>query len=354
MINKKHTYAVILAGGAGTRFWPMSRKNNPKQFLALVGKNSLLQQTIMRVKKKINPSNIFIVAGKLYKEALKKEVASFKIPNRNILLEPEARNTAPSILYAALTLLKKDKEATMVVLPSDHLIKKQTDFLKYLDEAIDLAQIRSLVTLGIIPTRPDTGYGYLKGHKVRRNGRAVVKVDRFVEKPNETKAKQYLKTKTYLWNSGMFIWRADVILEEFKKYLPQMHSLLSKHLGKRSWQKAWNKTKRTSIDYGILEKAKDVVTVPVGNIGWSDLGSWEALCESVSKDKAGNFFKGDVVSVKSKNSAVFSDKRVIATVGIENLVIVDTKDAILICKKSESQYVKDVVETLNKKKRKEI
>ena len=242
----------------------------------------------------------------------------------------------------------------MVVLPSDHLILKQKKFLKVVREAVRLAQKNYLVTLGITPTRPDTGYGYLKTEKKKINGKQIVKVEKFTEKPSLSKAKQFLKTKKYFWNSGMFVWKSSVILEEFRKYLPGVYGLIGKKSGTVHIRKVWHRLSSISIDYGILEKSKSVVALPAPDIGWSDLGSWESLMEILAKDKRGNILKGDIVAVNCRNTLVWGEKKVIAPVGLNNMVIIDTPDALLVCPRDRSQDIRDVVNVLVKKKRREI
>jgi len=360
MSKNKNLYAVILAGGSGTRFWPVSRKSNPKQFLNITGKGTLFQETLARIKPKINSANIFIVTNMAYRRAIERQIARFKIPKANILLEPEGKNTAPAICWAAARIHKINPDAVMAVLPSDHLIVKPGKFLKTLGEAVRLAKNDYLVTLGIVPTRPETGYGYLKTKKVNVKGRRIIKVERFTEKPSLTKAKQFVRQKRYFWNSGMFVWRSAVVLEAFKRHLPNIYKgLVGTHLrpapsGKDYIKRIWGKLPNISVDYGILEKARNVSAVPASGIGWSDLGSWESLTEVLAGDKDGNIFKGDVLSVNCKNTLVWGDKRIIAPVGLNNTVIIDTPDALLVCPKDQSQNVRSVVNALKSKKRREI
>jgi len=360
MKTNKNLYAVILAGGMGTRFWPVSRKSNPKQFLNITGKGSLLQETLARIQPKISGSHIFIVTNTSYRKALGRQVSRFQIPKANILLEPKGKNTAPAICWAAAKIYKINPDAVMAVLPSDHLIANQRRFLEVLGEAISLAQANYLVTLGIVPTRPETGYGYLQTATKRSNGQSIVQVTQFKEKPSLSKAKQFIKRKNYFWNSGMFVWKSSVILREFKQYLPNVYKIFvgaglkPARTGNSYIKKVWHRLPHISVDYGILEKAKNVVAVPAGGIDWSDLGSWESLTEVLNKDKHGNISKGDVISVHCKNTLVWGDKKVIAPVGLKNMIIIDTPDALLVCHKDHSQSVKDVVSVLQKNKRKEI
>jgi len=389
MKKHKNLYAVILAGGIGTRFWPVSRKSNPKQFLNITGKGTLLQETLARIKPQVRGSHIYIVTNAAYRKAIEQQVARFKIPKANILLEPKGKNTAPAICWAAAKIHKISPNAVMVVLPSDHIILNRSKFQKILGKAVRLAEENYLVTLGIVPTRPETGYGYLKTVKTKTNGRSIVKVQQFTEKPSLSKAKQFLKKNReprgvhghkpnavygYYWNSGMFVWKSAVILREFQKYLPKIYRVLvgaglprteapsrgvlgtevkPAPTGRDYINKVWPHLPNISIDYGILEKAKNVAAVPAVGIHWSDLGSWESLIEVLTKDHCGNIFKGNIVSVNCKDTLVWGDKKVIAPVGLDNMIIIDTPDALLVCRKDCSQAVKDVVSILQKNNRTE-
>jgi len=353
----KNLYAVILAGGSGTRFWPKSRQARPKQFLDIMGKGSLLQETIRRLKPKVASANIFIVTNKAYQKVVKEQGGIFKIPSANILLEPEGKNTAPAIAWAAALIHQRNPNAVMGIFPSDHLILNQKKFLSILDEAVVLANADNLVTFGIVPNRPETGYGYLKTAKKKVKGTTVNKVVKFTEKPSVAKAKEFVK-KGYFWNSGMFVWRSEIILQAFETHLPKIHNIFvgagfkPAHL--KDINKIWPKLPSISIDYGILEKADNVVAVPAKGIDWSDLGSWESLAEVLMKDKNGNILKGNIIAHETRDSLVWGEKRLIATVGLEDVVIIDTPDALLVCRKDLSQDVKAVVDILKIKKCKEL
>lgn len=340
-------YAVILAGGSGTRFWPFSRKSRPKQFLDIAGKESLLKETLRRVNSKVSPGRIFIAAGAAHHKKIKKQIASFRIPPGNYLLEPSGKNTAPAIFWAAGRIHALDKDAVITVLPSDHLIENREGFLKVLDRAVKLAEKDYLVTLGIVPTRPETGYGYLKTKRLK----GVLRVEKFTEKPSRKKAEMFLKGKRYLWNSGMFVWKASVILEEFKRYQPKIYGLLGKKHSSAEVRKAWKKLPSISVDYAILEKSKRVAAVPAKSIGWSDLGSWEALFEVLKKDAKRNVLRGNIFSSDCKDTLIWAGKRTVAAVGLNNLVIVDTPDALLVCRKDLSQKIRDVIAYLKKNRK---
>jgi mannose-1-phosphate guanylyltransferase len=343
---KNNIYAVILAGGSGTRFWPLSRQNKPKQFLNVTGKNTLLQETARRIRPIISGKNIFIVTNQQYKKEVESQLRSFGIPSSNILLEPSGKNTAPAICWAASRIYEKDKQAVLAVLPSDHLILNEKNFIRVLNSAVRLAQRDFLVTLGIGPTRPETGYGYLKIAPKK----GITYVSQFTEKPNSEKAKQFIKNKNYLWNSGMFIWKASVILNAFKKDLPDIYSVLSTKTDQKNINRIWNKIKGISIDYGILEKSKNVVAVPAYDIGWSDLGSWESLLDVLGKDKNGNVSRGNVLHLDCQNSLFFGEEKHVAVVGLKDVIVIDVKDTLLVCSKSQAQRVRDIVEILKSQK----
>ncbi len=350
----KNLYVVILAGGSGTRFWPLSREEKPKQFLNMLGERTLFEDAIHRMRSKAAPSRVLVVTNKSYLKPVEGLLKKHGIPKSNILFEPQGKNTAAAICWAAAWIHQKNKNATMVVLPSDHLILNEKDFLKSIDRAVHLAQKNYLVTLGIAPARPETGYGYIQTKKVKQDGEEILKAVKFLEKPSLSKAQTIFKNKVYFWNSGMFIWKASVILEEFKKFLPAMSKEFSKRKNLKDVESFWARLPSISIDYGILEKAGRIVTVAANNIGWSDLGSWEALIDALPKDNQGHVLKGDVVHLNCENISIFGEKRLIVPVGLKDLVIVDTPDALLICRKDLSQKVKDIVSILKAKKHKTV
>ncbi len=350
----KNIYAVILAGGSGTRFWPLSRQRLPKQFLNILPGGSLFQQTLKRLQPLIPARNILVVTNAHYKSLVLSQSAFYRIPSKNILLEPSGKNTAPAIGWAASRIYSQDKNALMVVLPSDHLILNTKAFLKKLTEACRLAESGNLVTFGIVPTRPETGYGYLRTIPARQGRQSVLKVAQFVEKPPLPKAQAYLRKGNYLWNSGMFVWKVAVIREEMKNYLPDIFLLFIKNNHQAWANKIWSDLPSISIDYGILEKSLHVAAVAASDIGWSDVGSWEALTTVLAKDTFGNILRGDVVNVGSENTYVRADKKLVAAVGLKDIVIVDTPDALLVCRTADSQKVKDVTSWLKEKKRKEL
>ncbi|MCA9400431.1 MAG: mannose-1-phosphate guanylyltransferase [Candidatus Omnitrophica bacterium] len=354
----KHHYAIILAGGVGMRFWPLSRNSKPKQFLPLMHQETLLQMTVKRVKSKIPAKNIIILTNKDYLRMIKSQTKSLGLPAKNILLEPEPKNTAPSIYWAALKIYQQDPKALLAVLPSDHLILKKKNFLTIVDQAFALAKENVLVTLGIKPTRPDTGYGYLKTKtvKMKIGGKikSAVKVDRFTEKPSLPKAEQFIKNKNYFWNSGMFFWGAETTLQAFQQHLPKVVSGFAGRHSQETINRFWKKLPSISIDYGILEKAQTVMCVPAKDIGWSDLGTWDSLNDVISGNTPKNILQGDVLELDATNSFVWGNDKNIVLLGVDNLIVVDTQDALLVCQKGRSQDVKKVVEQLKALKRTNI
>jgi len=347
----RHLYAVILAGGRGTRFWPMSRNSRPKQFLKIIGSRSLLQETIKRVSSRVRPSNIYIVTNRDFGRLIRSQIAPFRIPVKNVLWEPQGKNTAPAIGWAAAVIGQRDSNAVMGVFPSDHIILNQQAFLRCFEQAVVLAQRHFLVTMGIVPTRPETGYGYLKIKPARFEGNRIWRVEQFTEKPSLRLAERFLKRKKYLWNSGMFFWRCDVILHQMQKFLPKVHRAFEEKSDQAHANRVWSALPSISIDYGILEKARNVATVPARNIAWSDLGSWESLLDYLRGDAEGNVTRGDVIEIDCQNMMISSEKRLVAAIGLRDVILIDTPDAILICRKDCSQQVRTVVDRLKTSRR---
>jgi mannose-1-phosphate guanylyltransferase/mannose-6-phosphate isomerase len=361
-----NTYAVILAGGVGSRFWPLSRELEPKQFLQFNGQKSLLQQTVARIQPLVAAERVYIISNEQYKFQIQHQLAEFGVPAANVILEPQGKNTAPAIGLAAGLIFKRDPEAAMIVLPADHHIGHPEKLLAALKAAVAAAEENKLVTIGIVPSSPHTGYGYIKrksqeprakshvkgSHGARPKG--VFPVDRFVEKPDLKRAQQYFKDKKFLWNSGMFVWKAGVILEEMKAHLPELYRTLALLSQSRDIDpRVWQKIEPISIDYGILEKSRRVLVIPAGDLGWSDLGSWKAFSAICGKDKNGNVLQSDCVDFDSKDIAVFGKGRLVATLGLKDVVIVDTDDALLVCDKSRTEDVKKVVDHIKHAQRPE-
>ncbi len=344
------TYAVILAGGVGSRFWPFSRELEPKQFMKIIGQESLLQSTIQRLKGVVEPTCVYIITNNIYFYEVKAQIAKFGIPDANIILEPQGKNTAPAIGLCARLISRIDKEAVLLVLPSDHYIKNIENFKKTIKKAIACARKDLLVTIGIKPTAASTGYGYIKVNG-KKNGHIVV--DKFLEKPDLNKAKKYFKDKKFFWNSGMFIWKASVFLEEVRKYLPKLYVNLRLINSVKDIPKIWPRIEAISVDYGIMEHSRRIVLIPA-NFYWTDLGSWDALAEIFPKDKKGNISNSDTLNVDSQGVCVFArGNRLVSTIGVNNMVIADTPDALLVCDRSRTQDVKQLVDKLKTLKRKE-
>jgi len=343
-------YAVILAGGTGTRFWPFSRELEPKQLMRLFGSRSLLQGTVARIKNLVPANNIYIVTNKKYFFELKKQVENFNIPFKNIILEPEGKNTAPAIGLCARLIEKNDQDAILVVLPSDHYIKGQHSFKDCIEKAIGCAKNNFLVTVGVKPKSPSTGYGYIKISK-RKNGYFLA--EKFLEKPEQKKATVFFKDKRFFWNSGIFVWKASVFLEELKARLPELYFNLIAIKSLGDIGKTWHKIKPISVDHGIMEHSKRTVLIPA-DFFWSDVGSWDALNAVLPKNKEGNVIQADCLNLNSAQVSVFGrGNRLISVVGAKGLIIADTPDALLVCDKNKTQDVRKIVERLKAKHRKE-
>jgi mannose-1-phosphate guanylyltransferase/mannose-6-phosphate isomerase len=394
--GRVNLYALILAGGTGSRFWPFSRELEPKQFMSdfgearltsvgqaginIFGKESLLQNTISRLCGLVRPDKTYIITNHYHFHEVKRQIEKFRISDKNILLEPQGKNTAAAIGLCARLILKGNPQALLISLPADHYIRDMAGFRKTLRQAIECSDDDFLVTIGIRPDKPATGYGYIKiSHRSPRRfgrgrqvtptlrsgqaghpdasvgaGRSVYyKVEKFLEKPGLSKAKRYAASKNYFWNSGIFVWKASVFMEEMRKYLPYLYSSLMSIAAKDDIIRVWPEIKPISVDYGIMEHSKRIALIP-GDFGWSDLGSWDALQGLLPKDKRGNVIHADLIDYKSKGISAFSrGGRLIATLGLKDLIIADTPDALLVCDKNKAQDVKKIVEKLKLNKRKE-
>jgi len=353
------TYAVIMAGGVGTRFWPKSRESRPKQFLKFFDERTLFQNTVDRITKLIPPERILVVTNQQYVDLVQKQIP--ELPAENIIGEPIGKNTAPCIAVAATIVKERDPEGTMIVLPSDHYITKPDKFLSILQAAVAKAnEGDNLVTIGIEPHRPETGYGYIQFNASEHEefeGTPVHEVVTFAEKPDMETAVSFLKSGDFLWNSGMFIWKASTILNEIKVDLPHLYALTDDFLADehnggmlRALDNFYRNANDISIDYGVMEKAKTVYVVP-GSFGWNDVGSWLAVYELEEKDKLGNVIKiPDARLINSSNCYVASDKkRFVAVVGLQGIAVVDTEDALLVARLDAAQDVKKIVESLTDK-----
>jgi mannose-1-phosphate guanylyltransferase len=346
-------WAVIMAGGSGTRFWPESRKHRAKQFLNLFGPKTLLEQTFERVKKVI-PSSRILVFTALDKAASTSKL--LRIPHSQVIGEPAGRNTAPCAAWAASLVLRKDPSAVLGIFPADHFIKDETTFAKVLRVAYGQADGSGMpVTLGIKPDQPHTGYGYLEiaGKKAAVRGTPVFFLKRFREKPGLTKARAYFRSKKFLWNAGIFIWRADCLLETTRRELPSVFKTVVKlaagGLSVAVVKKLFAKVPSVSIDYGLMEKLSGgILTIPV-SMGWNDVGSWAMLGDLLPVDRSGNLSIGNNILVESSGNVVKGKGRLIATVGLKDHVVVDTGDAVLICPVSETESIRKIVLELQKR-----
>ena len=343
--------ALIMAGGRGERFWPKSRKSMPKQFLSLTddGK-TMIQLTVERILPLVGLEDVYVATSQSYKALVMEQLPG--LPEENILCEPAGKNTAPCIGLGAVHMEKRYGDAVMMVLPSDHLIQYNAIFQSTLRDACAVAELGpNLVTLGITPDSPETGYGYIKFMPEKMLGRAF-EVERFVEKPDLETAKRYLATEQYLWNSGMFIWKVSTILENLEQYLPETYQGLKNiqaSIGTEDEQavleREFRNFRSVSIDYGVMEKAENIYILS-GSFGWDDVGSWLAVERLRTSNEFGNIVDGNVVTVDTKNSIIQGGRKLIALVGIRDAIIVDTEDALLVCDKEHAGDIKKVLENL--------
>ncbi|WP_166241164.1 mannose-1-phosphate guanylyltransferase [Paenibacillus turpanensis] len=350
--------AVIMAGGKGERFWPKSRTNLPKQFLNISGNKSMLQQTITRLERLIDIARIFIVTNELYAELIHAQIPH--LPLDNIIIEPIGRNTAPCVGLASILIEERFPDSTMVVLPSDHIIKNDSEFIQILKTAVQVStQGDNLVTLGISPNYPETGYGYIEstGEVQEINSMEVHRVSRFVEKPDLATAKRYLDSGNFYWNSGIFVWRTSVIRQYIQQLMPEMHDVLETMKAALNFQEQhevianeFPKMPDQSIDYGIMEKVDQIYVIPCV-FGWDDVGSWTALDRIDEHDENGNVIRGNILNMDTKRCIIESNNgKLIATLGIEDLIVVDTDDVTLICTKDKAQEIKKLLKELRVQK----
>jgi len=339
---------IILAGGSGTRLFPLSRQKFPKQFLTLNDKFSLFQKTVKRFLNIAESKDLIIVSNKDFKFHIENQLNELNIKEYHLILEPIGRNTAPAIALAtkyALEKLNIKDDEILFVAPSDHIISPEDTFTEYVKKAEKVAKKGYIVTFGIIPNKPETGYGYIEADFDKQIGEAY-KVRKFHEKPNLETAKKYLNSRNYFWNSGMFCFSIKSILENFEKYTPEIFNLIKQN----NFSEVLNKFSELpdiSIDYAVMEKTEKAVVIPL-NIVWSDVGSWDSVYDALNKDTKQNVKIGKVLDIDTKNSLIFGSKRFISTIGIENLIIVETDDVLLIAKRGEGQKVKDIVKQLKK------
>ncbi|MDD7792746.1 mannose-1-phosphate guanylyltransferase [Clostridium sp. 'White wine YQ'] len=342
---------LIMAGGKGTRFWPLSTEEKPKQFLTLLSDKSMLQMTVDRIKNLIPLERIFVCTGENYVGLVKEQLP--ELPDRNIIIEPEGRNTAPCIALSAMIINRYYKNSTMIVLPSDHLVRDEGAFLNCVSLGYEFVQdyTNAIVTLGIRPTRPETGYGYIKiqdDNKIENKN--IYKANRFVEKPNIEKALEYLKQGSYFWNGGMFIWKINTILNLTEKHLMSTFSALKEILNcpeneiQSIVDANYRLTENTSVDFGIMEKAEDIYVI-TSDFGWDDVGNWTSIERYSSKDENGNVFNADGVSFKSNNNIVLTNKKILLN-NVNDLIVVETDDYIMISSKHSEQEIKKAKELL--------
>ena len=361
MTNLDHTFAVIMAGGGGTRLWPVSRREHPKQIISLVEKRSLFQTTVDRLEGLFPPERILVVTVVDQVDELRKQAP--QLPEDNFIIEPAPRGTASVVGLAAIALEKRDPEAVMVVLPSDHYIRNRDLFYLLLRVAVDVAEKDYLVTLGITPTYPATVYGYIQRGEVLTEKFAypAYQVLRFKEKPDESQARQMLASNDHSWNSGMFLWKVETILGEFSRQMPELYKSLIQ-IG-AAWEtdecesvldQLWPALENETIDYGVMENAEKVAVLPAGGLEWSDIGNWNSLFDVLVPDKDGNIvFSGQHIPVETSSSLVYGndDDRLIVTIGVDNLIVVDTGDVLLICRKDQTSKVRQVVSDLKNTER---
>jgi mannose-1-phosphate guanylyltransferase len=348
---------VILSGGSGTRLWPLSRKHRPKQFIDLIGDNSLFQNTILRL-----PSDVkspLIICNEKHRFLAAEQLREINIHPEGILLEPYGKNTAPAIALAALQLLKTNEDSILLVLPADHIIHDKDAFHESINLAKNLAEEKNLVTFGILPNKAEVGYGYIKFKNDNKS--KYFDIDAFIEKPNQQDAEKFLHTGNYLWNSGMFMFKASTYLEELAKFAPEILSICKKSLVKdnrdldfiRIDSNEFTNCLDISIDYAIMEHTKKGLVIPL-DADWRDIGTWESLMNAQDKDKNGNVIQGDVILDDVKNTFALSSNRLISATGVEDLIIVDTQDALLISSRKKSQHIKNIVIKLKENFRSEI
>ncbi len=355
-------HGVILAGGSGTRFWPLSRELLPKQLLSILDERSMLALTLDRILPLIQVEDVRIVTIRSQAGEVRRELASLGRPEIRVLEEPEARNTAAAIGLAAVEILRDDPQGILAVFPADHHILDARTFTELIQRARKVAAAGWLVTLGIQPTRPETGYGYiqrgdlLEGHATQ----GAYRVRRFTEKPDRETAEEYLRTGEYYWNSGIFLWRADLFMEEMRRHLPEHHRVLQKIASlpedkpgrEDRIRELYGALESISVDYGIMERSDRVAVIPA-EMGWNDVGSWAAVHDLMEKDENGNVLRGDVVALDTRNSLIRSEDRLVAVLGVEDLVVVDTTDAVLVCPRERVQEVRRIAELLREQNRDE-
>jgi mannose-1-phosphate guanylyltransferase len=350
----EHAYAVVMAGGTGTRFWPLSRRKHPKQLLAFFGGGTLLEQTVSRLQPFIPPQRIYVFTNQAIWKEVRRRLPG--IPASHVVAEPAGRNTAPTLGVAANEILKRDPDGLMVVLPSDQVIARPARFRQVLRAACQVASVEGRsVVVGLRPSRPETGYGYIRLGKREGpvSGQEVFRVEKFTEKPPLEMARRYVKSGRYLWNGGMFIWRASTLLRNFERHEPRMARQLDAIAAaggvgnRRALCRLFPRLEKISIDYAIMEKISGIFVV-AAEIGWNDVGSWTVVRELSPKDREGNVRPQRSLCLGSRDNIIISNKRFVVAVGVHNLAIVETDDALLVCACDQSQGVGKAVQELER------
>jgi len=338
-------HVLLLAGGSGTRFWPLSRSRRPKQFLALGGREALIVETWKRVRRLVDPARIRVLAPSALAAAVRRALP--ELPRSGLIVEPSPRDTAPALALGCATIARRDPSAVAAVFPTDHVVRDVPAFLRSVRVAVRAAESGALVCLGVRPDRPATGFGYLNCARVPRGVRPVP-VRRFVEKPDPARARRFLRSGRYLWNAGMFVWRVDRFLGELERTAPRVLRAVDGHLEGRAG--AWARAPRISVDYAVMERASRVEVVPL-DAGWDDVGSWDAAARLRAASGAG---AGGHVLIDSEGSVVFADRRVVALVDVPGVVVVDTEDAVLVVARDRAERVREVVRALERSGRRNL
>ena len=351
----EHFYALIMAGGVGSRLWPLSRQKSPKQVLPLVAEHSMFMMAVERLQPLLTPDDVLVVVGQEQVDLLKAENTG--IPDRNYVIEPAGRGTAPAIALSAITLRRRDPEAIMAVLTADHFIGDEEGFREVLKAAREVAARDHLVTLGITPSSPSTGYGYIERGEflVDANGFAAYQMLAFREKPDAATARQFVSGGRHSWNSGMFVWKVSRFLGELSRTMPEFYqqlmvidAALDTPDSDRVLREVWKDVKPQTVDYGVMEKARDVAVIPA-EFSWNDVGSWATLLDILDNDDRGNVIRrAQHVGVDTSNTLVFGRDRLVATIGLRDMIVIDTGDAVLVCPKDRAQDVKQIVDDLKK------
>lgn len=365
MSKNKHVYAVILAGGGGTRLWPKSRKQTPKQFLKLVGDKTMMQLAADRITQVVDWDHVIVVTNQMYKQEVKNQLP--KVPEDQIIAEPDKKDTALAMLVGSLFAKNLDPDAVVINSASDHIVEDQNEFIRVMNAAADVASKKeNLVTVGITPAYATSAFGYIKiGEEIAKIEKrlSLFKVDNFTEKPNVATARAYISTGKYFWNANMYVWSAETIDQAFEQHMSKMYKLTRSLVGVENSKfhqllsDIYEKAESISIDYAISEKAKNLTLIP-GDFGWNDVGDWRVVFDLGKKNLVGNVVIGDTdgvqtLAINSRNNLVYADKRLVAMVGVDDLIVIDTPEILMIVPKERSQEVKKLVERLKEENRSE-